>query len=200
MCKEKKEKIQKKNNRKTMSWMEMYFKEEIIREIIASVFQEYNISSITFIPRIIDAFKSKLYRMCSKLSAAANCGKKRMKLLEQKWKSGKFSVWQFKVYYEELQTFELQQDNLKIREGKRKREQDVKELAAKKAKTEQKLDKTLRNLEKQKKRFKGLVQEIMKGKRVRGPSKAKTFSEFSRKHKKRIYDRLPVNSVILRYI
>ena len=28
----------------------------------------------------------------------------------------------------------------------------------------------------------------MKGKRVRGPSKAKTFSEFSRKHKKRIYD------------
>ena len=71
-----------------------------------------------------------------------------MKLLEQKWKSGKFSVWQVKVYYEELQTFELQQDNLKIREGKL--EQDFEELVAKKAKTEQKLDKTLRNLKKQK--------------------------------------------------
>ena len=126
-----------------MSWMEMYSKEEIIREIITSVFQEYNISSITITPRIIDAFKNKLYRMCSKLSAVANCGQKRMKLLEQKWKSGKFSVWHFKVYYEELQTFELQQDNLKIREGKHKLEQDVEELAAKKAKTEQKLDKTL---------------------------------------------------------
>ena len=141
MCKEEKEKIRKTNNRKAMSWMEMYSKEEIIREIITSVFQEYDISSVTITARIIDAFKSKLYRMCSKLSAAANCGKERMKLLEQKWKSEKFSVWQFKVYYEESQTFELQQDNLKTREGKQKLEQDVEELAAKKAKTEQKFRK-----------------------------------------------------------
>ena len=61
-----------------------------------------------------------------------------MKLLEKKWKSGKFSVWQFEIYYEELQAFELQQDNLKIKESKQKLEQDVEELAAKKAKTEQK--------------------------------------------------------------
>ena len=134
MCKEKKEKIQKKNNRKTMSWMEMYSKEEIIREIIASVFQEYNISSILSLQGSLMLSRVNYIECVQNFQQQLTVEKKRMKLLEQKWKSGKFSVWQFKIYYEELQTFELQQDNLTIREGKRKREQDVKELAAKKAK------------------------------------------------------------------
>ena len=67
-----------------MSWMEIYSKDTIIKEIISELFEQYNLKSIRITPRIIDAFKSKLYRVCQQVSKAVNCGKKRMDLLKKK--------------------------------------------------------------------------------------------------------------------
>ena len=41
---------QKENERKIMSWMEIYSKEMIIKEIISELFEQYNLKSIKITP------------------------------------------------------------------------------------------------------------------------------------------------------
>ena len=62
-----------------------------------------------------------------------------VKKLFSKWTKGKFSTWNFKIYYYEMDCVMLQNENNELRGQKRKLEDDLTEERCKKAKIEQKM-------------------------------------------------------------
>lgn len=87
----------------------------------------------------------------------------------------------------------LQNESNELRGQKRKLEDDLTEERCKKAKIEQKTKEAVaKNKEitsKFQKKFKGLVQKLMKlqkDKKSRGPAKSKTFLDYSKRHQTRV--------------
>ena len=87
----------------------------------------------------------------------------------------------------------LQNENNELRGQKRKLEDDLTVVRCKKAKVEQKLKEAVaKNKEitgKFQKKFKRLVQKLIKlqkDKKSRGPTKSKTFLDYSKKHQTRV--------------
>ena len=171
--------------------MEICHSEESINIIILELLCKYDLKSVTISSRISKSFELKLYRMCKKLSTAA--GAKNLALIEKKWKAGKLSTWKFKIYYSELESYELKEENARIKLMKRKAEQELDEEKTKKARIEIKFDKAMNDLDQQKEKLIKLKQKFLssvhnfaKGTKARGPSKAKRFLEYSQKHQNRI--------------
>ena len=193
ICKQEKEKYQKEKNLKKTTWMKLYSTESIVRNVISAVLEKYNLKSIIITPRLVQAFRAKLYYLCKPLTAAINCGSIKLSALLNKWKNGKHATWKIKIYFTELETYELKRENLNLRHEKRKCEDKIEEVLAKKAKIDEKLSAALKRVDNQqqtisdlKARFRRIVRKVYKTNNKRGRSKTKKYSEYSPQHKKRL--------------
>lgn len=147
------------------------------------------------VPRsqLMQEFKSKIWRLNQSLAKAKTQGGNGMRKLFAMWSNGKYSTWNFKIYYNELDCARLQNENIKLTGLKRKLENDLEEERVKKAKIEEKLKEAVcQNKEitgKFRKKFKSLVQKLMKlqkEEKTRGSAKKKSFSSYSRRQQSRI--------------
>ena len=121
-----------------------------------------------------------------------------MRKVFSQWTNGKFSTWSFKIYYNGMGCVRLQNENNDLRGQKIKLEDDLKEERCKKAKIWQKLKEAVtKNKEITgifQKKFKWLVQKLIKlqkDEKLRGPTKKKTFSDYSKRHETRVQSKWP---------
>ena len=120
---------------------------------------------------------------------ASRRGGKCIKQLISKWKSSSYS---FKIFYHELETTVLVDENKQLRGEKRKAEEDLAEEQAKRLNIQQKLRNVTEASEKSTKyfraKFRALAKKVakMQKKGRRGPSKHKKFSQYTKQHQGRI--------------
>lgn len=165
----------------------------VLRILIQKVGQECGIPGVIINHRLIQEFKTKIWRLNQALAKAKTMGGNGVKKLFSNWTRGKFSTWNFKIYYYEMDCVMLQNENNELRGQKRKLEDDLKDEKCKKAKIEQKMKEAVAKnkdiTSKFQKKFKGLVQKLMKlqkDKKSRGPTKSKTFLDYSKRHQTRV--------------
>ena len=165
----------------------------VLRILIEKVGLKCGIPSVIINHRLIQEFKTKIWRLNQALAKAKTKGGNGVKKLFSQWTKGKFSTWNFKIYYNEMDCVMLQNENSELRGQKRKLEDDITEERCKKAKIEQKLKEAVaKNKEitgKFQKKVKGLVQKltkVQKDKKSRGPAKSKTFVDYSKRHQTRV--------------
>lgn len=167
--------------------------DSVVKILIGKVCQKCNVPSVIANSRLVQVFKTKIWRLHQALAKAKTQGGNGLKKLFSQWTNGKYSSWKFKIYYNELDCVKLQNENSELKGQKRKLEDDLKEERCKKAKIEQKLQEAkAQNKEitgKFKQKFKRLVQKLMKlqkEQKARGPAKKKTFSDYSKGHQSRV--------------
>ena len=114
--------------------------------------------------------------------AARAKGGKGITNLIDKWTKGKYSSWNFKIYYSEIDRVAVIDENNRLKRHKRKLEDEIEEEKHRKAKVGKKLQaavntiaKNQKTIARHKKKFKMLAQKIIKLQRkqssTRGPAK-----------------------------
>ena len=133
--------------------------------------------------RIINVFKKKISLLRSQIKKAGQRSGLYLKRLKGKWKKEHYS---FKIFYNEIDVCQLQQQNEEIRGQKRKLENLGIDEQAKRLKVEQKREEVLKKGEKTKKfylkKFRVLARKVsylQKGKG--GPEKKKKFTDYSQR-------------------
>ena len=114
-----------------------------------------------------------------------------VKQLLQRWETGE--PYRFKIFYDEISTVKLGNENVKLKNEKRKAGESLAQETAKRLNVEEKLNTALKKAETKgtffQKRFKNLAKKIAREqmkKKGRGPAKGKRFSQYSKKQQKRI--------------
>lgn len=165
----------------------------VLKELVQQACQMCNVPGVIVNTRLIQAFKTKMWRLNEAMVKAKTQGGNGVRSLLKKWTTGRYSTWSFKIYYSELEPERLKQENNNLKAEKRKLEEDLEVERCKKTKIEKKLkDAVAKNQEitgNFKKKFKRLTQKLIKqqrGQTSRGSSKKKTFSDYSRRHQSRI--------------
>ena len=126
------------------------------------------------------------------MAKTAAKGGSAVKRLCAEWTSGRYSTWSFKIFYSELEPEKLMQENVRLNAEKRKLEDYIDVLTCKKVKIEGKLKEALAKTQgnSYKQKFKVLTQKLIRQQRrqntSRGPSKSKTFLEYSKRQQSRI--------------
>lgn len=161
-------------------------------DLVEQVFKHCNIGKVIIGDRILQEFKTKLWRMEKLLNKAK--GGTAKKVLYAKWTHGKYSTWNFKMYYCELDSVLTKNENDQLRGEKRKLEDKLEQVSAKKAKLEEKLEKMSNSVKSHKKKFKKVSQKLIKMQRqqsgTRGPDRNKSFDDYSKRHQDRIREQL----------
>ena len=128
--------------------------------------QECNVPNVIVNSRLVQEFKTKIWRLNQALAKAKTKGGNGLKKLFSQWTNGKYSTWSFKIYYYELENVRLQNENNELKGQKRKLEEDYEEERCKKSKLEEKLkEEKARNKEitgKFQKKLKRLIKKLMK--------------------------------------
>ena len=83
----------------------------VLRILIQKVGQECGIPSAIINHRLIQEFKTKIWRLNQALAKAKTMGGNGVKKLLSKWTKSKFSTWNFKIYYYEMDCVMLQNEN-----------------------------------------------------------------------------------------
>ena len=111
------------------------------------------------------------------------------------WEFG--SKYKFTIYYNELDSVNVEHENRRLKGEKRMLEESLKEETCKRMRTEDQLKKaenTVKsNEEKYKKKFRQLVNKVAKlssNKKSRGPEKEKKFNQYSKKQQARVRKQL----------
>jgi hypothetical protein len=110
-----------------------------LKELIKQVCNFSGVPGVIINNRISGEFKTKLWRLQETMAKAAAKGGSPVKRLVARWTSGRYSTWNFKIYYSELEPERLKQENVRLNAEKRKHEDDIDVLTCKKAKIEGKL-------------------------------------------------------------
>ena len=130
---------------------------------IKRIFEESALGGVIINSRIINVFKKKISLLLSALKKAGQKGSRHVKKLKEKWQKEAYS---FKVFYDEIETCQLHQENRGVRGQKRKLEASLANEQAKRLKVEEKLEQVLKKTEKKdenyKKKFKILARKITK--------------------------------------
>ena len=128
--------------------------------------QECNVPNVIVNSRLVQEFKTKIWRLNQALAKAKTKGGNGLKKLFSQWTNGKYSTWSLKIYYYELENVRLQNENNELKGQKRKLEDDYEEERCKKSKLEEKLkEEKARNKEitgKFQKKFKRVIKKLMK--------------------------------------
>ncbi|KAL9970448.1 hypothetical protein ACROYT_G022824 [Oculina patagonica] len=111
----------------------------VLKILVENVCQKCHVPNVIVTSRLVQEFKSKIWRLNQSLTKAKTQGGNGMRKLFAKWSNGKYSTWSFKIYYNELDCARLQNENTKLTGLKRKLENDLEEERAKKSKIEKKL-------------------------------------------------------------
>lgn len=88
------------------------------------VCQKCNVPSVIVNSRLVQEFKTKIWRLNQALAKAKTKGGNGLRKLFSQWTSGKYSTWSFKIYYNELDSVRLQNENNELKGQKRKLEDD----------------------------------------------------------------------------
>lgn len=86
----------------------------ILREVIKHVFEKIGIPVIIN-TRIIQEFKSKIWRLKDAMAKAVCKGGGSVKRLFQRWEKGRNATWNFKIYYNEMEAERLKEENCILR-------------------------------------------------------------------------------------
>ena len=138
--------------------------------------RESGIRGVVVNSRIINVFRKKISLLHSAFKKFSRRGGKSINKLTDSWKVKNYS---FKIFYHELQSNSLIEENQQLRGQKRKAELDLAAEQAKRLKIEQKLEDVIRDSENRKKQYKEkfriLVKKAarMQKKEQRGPNKSK---------------------------
>ena len=68
-----------------------------------------NVLGVRLSARLIQQFKTKIWRLNETMVKAKRSGGKGFKSLMSKWTSGRYSTWKFKIYYSELELDKVKQ-------------------------------------------------------------------------------------------
>jgi hypothetical protein len=167
----------------------------ILKDLAERVFQHYKVGNITVSERIIAAFKTKIWRMLkTEKKARKSFGGRGRKELIAKWSDGKLSSWKLKVYYEDVDSVRVQQENKCLKGEKRKLEKELENVTSKCRKVERKLEKAVGSLGTSKKKFRKLTKKLIDMQRqhtnARGLDKNKSFEDYTKRHQRRLKEQL----------
>ena len=96
----------------------------VLKILIGKVCQKCNVSSVIVNSRLVQEFKTKIWRLNQALAKAKTKGGNGLRKLFSQWTYGKYSTWSFKIYYNELESVRLQNENSELKGQKRKLEDD----------------------------------------------------------------------------
>lgn len=88
------------------------------------VCQKCNVPSVIVNSRLVQEFKTKIWRLNQALAKVKTKGGNGLRKLFSQWTYGKYSTWSFKIYYNELESVRLQNENSELKGQKRKLEDD----------------------------------------------------------------------------
>lgn len=130
---------------------------------IRRIFEESALKGLILNNRIVNVFKKKISLLLSALRKAGQKGGRHVKKLKEKWQKETYS---FKIFYNEIEACQLQEENRGLRGQKRKLEASLADEQAKRLKVEEKLEQVLNKAEKDEKKyekkFKILARKIAK--------------------------------------
>lgn len=165
----------------------------VMTKLVEQALQMSNVQGVQVSSRLIQQFKTKIWRLNETMVKAKRSGGKGFKSLMSKWTSGRYSTWKFKIYYSELELDKVKQLNGTLVEQNRQLAGDLGEERLKNATIENKLKQAIATNQATtgdlKKKFKRLALKFLKqqrGQTSRGPSKKKKYSEYSRRHQSRV--------------
>lgn len=177
-----------KNTLKKHKEKEPYIHKAMLIDLIQQVLSHCSVGTVIISDRLINEIKSKLWRMEKAVERAK--GGKSKKELYKKWANGTLSVWKLKIYYSEVENIVTKKLNDKLIGEKRKLEDKVEEMSTKIAKLESKAEKSSNSIQHCKNKFKRMSQKLIKIQRqqtgTRGPDRHKSFSDYAKRHQKRI--------------
>lgn len=163
---------------------------------IRRIFEESALKGLILNNRIVNVFKKKISLLLSALRKAGQKGGRHVKKLKEKWQKETYS---FKIFYNEIEACQLQEENRGLRGQKRKLEASLADEQAKRLKVEEKLEQVLNKAEKDEKKyekkFKILARKIAKLQRdgKRGPAKKKKFTDYTKQHQSRLRQQMKEN-------
>ena len=164
--------------------------DSVIAGIVEKILRESGIRGVVVNSRIINVFRKKISLLHSAFKKFSRRGGKSISKLTDSWKVKNYS---FKIFYHELQSNSLIEENQQLRGQKRKAELDLAAEQAKRLKIEQKLEDVIRDSENRKKKqykekFRRLVKKTarMQKKGQRGPNKSKKFTDYTKQLQARI--------------
>lgn len=121
--------------------------------VVKGILNKSGLQYITINNRIINSIQSHIYTLQAKIRAARKNGRGRLvnKVLND-WKSPK--NYRFKIYYSEVDTVKLQEENSELKTRKRKLEDSLIQEKVQKLKVEEKLTDALKRAGKQRDYYK----------------------------------------------
>ena len=165
--------------------------DSVLSDTISYLLELSGFKEVIINARILHVFRKKLYCLQKAYTKASKAGGKCVKQLLQRWETGE--PYRFKIFYDEISTVKLGNENVKLKNEKRKAEESLAQETAKRLNVEEKLNTALKKAETKgtffQKRFKNLAKKIAREqmkKKGRGPAKGKRFSQYSKKQQKRI--------------
>ena len=84
----------------------------VLKILIGKVCQKCNVSSVIVNSRLVQEFKTKIWRLNQALAKAKTKGGNGLRKLFSQWTYGKYSTWSFKIYYNELESVRLQNETV----------------------------------------------------------------------------------------
>ena len=92
----------------------------VLETLIGKVCQKCNVPSVIVNSRLVQEFKTKIWRLNQALAKVKTKGGNGLRKLFSQWTYGKYSTWSFKIYYNELESVRLQNENSELKGQKRK--------------------------------------------------------------------------------
>ena len=101
-------------NKKSKKWMRDSLPRvgSVLKILIGKVCQKCNVSSVIVNSRLVQEFKTKIWRLNQALAKAKTKGGNGLRKLFSQWTYGKYSTWSFKIYYNELESVRLQNETV----------------------------------------------------------------------------------------
>ena len=162
-----------------------------IATIVKRILKESGAGDVVTNSRIINVFKKKISIIQTAFKKASKLGGSTLKRLVNKWKTG--PKYRFKVFYNEVDVIKLKSQCEALQGEKRELEDAVTEETVKRIRLEEKLQSALEKAGKReeyyKKRFKRLARKVIQmnsQKMSRGPTRKKSFGQYTRQHQYRV--------------
>lgn len=138
--------------------------DSVFSTVVERALELSGVTNINISDRILHTFRKKLYCLEKAYAKASKMGGKCVKQLLKKWDSGE--PYRFKLYYNEIDTVNLKNENIKLRKEKREMEESLTQESLKRFRVEEKLNTALKKAETKqsyyKKRFKNLAKKVAK--------------------------------------
>jgi len=121
--------------------------------------EKSGITEVVVNNRILQRFNGQIKKLMEAAKAANKKGGSSLKRLINAWTNGPKKSYRFSVYYNEVSSIQLENENMELSAKKRKLEEDLVEEKAKRMRLQEKLNEALSKAEKKDKIYKKKIQE-----------------------------------------